>query len=48
MSNKEIKKLEETEEKGFWASLSIVDYIELVVWLFVIGAGIYSLITYFN
>jgi hypothetical protein len=48
MSNKEMNKIEETEEKGFWKSLGIVDYIELIVWLFVISAGIYSLVEYFN
>jgi hypothetical protein len=49
MSDKEGKKTEEaTTEKGFWASLGIEGYIELILWVIIIVSGIYSLIQYFN
>ncbi|MXQ54218.1 hypothetical protein [Shimazuella alba] len=49
MSDKEGKKTEEaTTEKGFWASLRIEGYIELILWVIIIVSGIYSLIQYFN
>jgi hypothetical protein len=49
MPDKEVKQTEkETTEKGFWASLGIEGYLELIIWIVVIVSGIYSLIQYFN
>lgn len=49
MSTKETQQTEKTEkEKGFWASLSFSDYIELLLYIGLAVALIYEAIDYFN